>query len=260
MSFAQILDPVSNRIFNGGLFPYPNWDGNLSETRINNIDLRWEYFLEAGQIFSASVFYKSFDDPIELVRIPAAQTTIEFQPRNVGDAEVYGVELEFAKNFDFISPGLRYFSFNGNLTLIESIIDMTEVEFNSRKNFEREGQNIDDTRQMAGQAPYVINAGLTYNNYDAGIDAGFFYNVKGPTLEIVGVGLYPDVFTQPFHSLNFSFNYKFGPNDNTTIDFGISNILDDKLESFFESFRAEPEVFNRRSPGRAFSLGISHNF
>ena len=45
LSFAQILDPVSNRTFNGGLFQYDNgfdvWAGNLTSTLINNFDIRW---------------------------------------------------------------------------------------------------------------------------------------------------------------------------------------------------------------------------
>lgn len=260
LSFAQILDPVSNRFFNGALFQYSDWDGNLTETRIDNIDLRWELFQEAGQLISISAFYKGFDKPIEMVRIPEQQTTTEFQPRNVGDGRLFGLELELRKNLEFITPSLGNFIFNSNVTLIESRIDMTETEFRSRKTFEREGQNIEDTREMAGQAPYVINAGLSYANYDAGMEAGFFYNVKGPTLTIVGVGLYPDVFSEPFHSLNFSINKRFGAKENTKIDFNVSNILNDRRELFFQSFEAQEQPFNGFDPGVTFSLGLSHSF
>ena len=260
VSFAQIIDPITNRIFNGSLFRYSDWDGNLTETRINNLDLRWELFLNRGEIFSISGFYKGFDKPIELVRIPEQQTSTEFQPRNVGDGTVFGIEVELRKSLSFISPALANFNVNGNITIVESQIQMTDREFNARKAFERSGENIDDKRQMAGQAPYVINAGLGYNNLEMGLDAGLFYNVKGATLHIVGVGLYPDVFTEPFHSLNFSINKKIGPDQNTSIDFKVSNILDDKVESFFQSFGAEDQVFSSINPGRAFSIGIGHNF
>ncbi|MEL7004037.1 MAG: TonB-dependent receptor, partial [Bacteroidota bacterium] len=173
LSFAQILDPISNRTFNGGLFTYPGeWDGNLSETIINNLDIRWELFLSRGQLFSVSGFYKSFQDPIELVRIRQAQTTNEFQPRNVGDAEVFGVEVEFRKTLDFLSPTLSNFSFNGNVTVTESVLEISNTEFEARQEFEKTGQTIEDTREMAGQAPYVINAGISYENIKASLDAG----------------------------------------------------------------------------------------
>ncbi len=260
LSFAQILDPVTNRIFNGSLFEYSGWNGNLVETRIDNLDLRWELFMERGQLLSVSGFYKRFDQPIELVRIPEQATSTEFQPRNVGDGELYGIELEFRKTLSFITPALSNFSASGNVTVVESQIDMTDTEFNARKNFERSGETIENTRQMAGQAPYVINAGLTYSNRDNGIEAGLFYNVKGETLQIVGSGLYPDIYFQPFHSLNFSFNKKLGEAQNTTLDFGVNNILNDEMESFYQSFEAEPQVFNRVNPGVSVSVGISHQF
>jgi len=265
LSFANILDPVSNRTFIGSLFPFgtsenPTWDGNLTETRINNFDLRWEYFLQGGQIFSVSGFFKSFDDPIELVRIPEQQTGTEFQPRNVGDATVFGIELEVRKNLDFISPSLANFMLSGNFTLVRSEIDMTETEFNSRKNFEREGETIEDTRPMAGQSPYVINAGLSYSNPEKGWDAGLFYNVKGPTLTVVGIGLYPDVFDRQFHSLNFSLIKKFGRELNTAVSFRVDNILNDKVERYFDSFMAPEELFSSINPGISFSLGVSHDF
>jgi len=137
LSFAQIIDPITNRIFNGALFQYDDWDGNLTETRINNFDLRWEQFMSGGQLISASVFYKQFADPIELVRIPTAQTSNEFQPRNVGDGEVYGVEVEVRKDLSFISAAMQKWSFSSNVTVAQSVIDMTTTEIESRASCSR---------------------------------------------------------------------------------------------------------------------------
>ncbi|MFN2430057.1 MAG: TonB-dependent receptor domain-containing protein [Cryomorphaceae bacterium] len=260
LSFAQILDPITNRIFNGSLFPYPEWNGELTETRIDNFDVRWELFQERGQLLSASGFYKKFDNPIELVRIPAQQTSTEFQPRNVGQGQLYGIELEFRKSLEFITPTLSNFNVSGNITFVYSEIDMTDTEFNGRKNFERTGETIERTRDMQGQSPYVINAGLGYTDTDLGLDAGLFYNVKGPTLFLVSSGLYPDVYSEPFHSLNFSINKQLGKDNKTSVDFRVSNILDDRQEMFFQSFRAENQPFSGFNPGISFSLGVSHNF
>ena len=261
MSFAQILDPVSNRIFNGGLFPYEgDWDGNLSETRINNIDLRWEMFMELGQIFSISAFYKDFADPIELVRIPAALTTNEFQPRNVGDSYLYGFELEFRKSFDFISPAMQKFYLNGNITFVQSSLKMQEAEFRARKNFEKIGETVSDTREMAGQAPYIVNAGFGYNNPDSGLDAGLFYNVKGETLFIVGGGLFPDVYAKPFHSLNLNLNKAFGEEKRASISFNVSNLLNSIRQDVYVGFEADDQIFYRVQPGTEIGLGFKYSF
>lgn len=260
LSFAQILDPISNRTFNGGLFPFPDWDGNLVSTLINNYDLRWEMYLKRGELISGSIFYKEFNAPIELVRINTAQTTNEFQPRNVGDSRVYGAEVEFRKSLDFISPSLTNFGLNGNITFTESILKMSENEFEARKRFEKPGENVTDTRQMAGQAPYVINGGLTYNNIDAAIDMGFFYNVQGPTLVVVGGSLFPDVFTEPFHSLNFNLNKRFGEDERLSINFSVNNMLNDVREEFYVAYESSDQYFNRRAPGISFGAGFGYSF
>lgn len=260
LSFAQILDPITNRIFNGGLFQYDDWDGNLTETRIDNFDLRWEWFFNAGQMVSVSGFYKRFDDPIELVRIPEQQTSTEFQPRNVGDGLVYGVELEARKNLAFIAPAVRHFNLNGNVTLVESQIEMTDREFNARKTFERNGESIKNTRRMAGQAPFMINFGLSYNNINSGTDIGLYYNVKGSTLYIVGSGLYPDIYAEPFESLNLTANQTIGKDKRTSISFKVTNLLNDVREEVYRSFEAEDQYFTRFSPWREFSIGVKYSF
>lgn len=260
LSFAQILDPISNRQFNGGLFAYSGWDGNLRETRINNFDLRWERFMSRGQILSLSAFFKTFDAPIELVRIPEQQTITEIQPRNVGEGRVYGAEVEFRKSLDFISPTLNAFSLSSNITYVKSIITMTDLEFNARKNFEKEGQTIDNKRDMAGQAPIIINTGLVFQNPDSGLEAGFFYNVQGRTLTIVGTGLYPDIYSVPFHSLNFNLTKSFGPDNRNSFSFKVSNLLNDVREEVYSSFRADDQLFERYSPGLAASFGIKYAF
>jgi outer membrane receptor protein involved in Fe transport len=260
LSFAQIIDPLSNTIFNGGLYAVDEWDGNLRETYINNIDLRWEIFWDRGQNVSASIFYKDFDAPIELVRLTAGVTSTEYQPRNVGDGSLYGLEFEFSKSLDMLTTALKDFNISGNVTFTKSEIEMTESEFNSRKNFEKDGQTIEKIRNMAGQSPYVINGGISYDNYDTGLSAGLFYNVKGETLYIVGAGVYPDMYVSPFHSLNLSINKNLGKAQNTSINFKVSNLLNQKVEGVFKSFKAESKLYNRFSPGRAFSLGFSHKF
>ncbi len=269
LSYAQILDPITNRIFNGSLFPYTGdvegqrvttWDGNLKETDIDNLDIRWELFFKENQMISVSGFFKNFQNPIELVRIPEQQTSTEYQTRNVGTGQLLGLEFELRKNFGFISPALSKLSVNTNITLVKSQITMTDLEFNARNNYARVGQIFDKTRDMAGQSPYVINAGLSYNSEELGLDFGIFYNVKGPTLAIVGTGLAPDIYDEPFHSLNLSVIKKFGKDKNTTVDFKAGNLLNDRIESFYRSFNATKQAFNSINPGMIFSFGVNHKF
>jgi hypothetical protein len=155
---------------------------------------------------------------------------------------------------------LKNLNINGNITLVESVIDMTDAEYNSRKDFEKTGETIDDTRQMAGQSPYVINAGIIYSNADKGIDAGFFYNVKGSTLSIVGGGLFPDIYQESFHNLSFGANKKLGKGKQTVIDVKVSNLLNDRIESVYKSYKANNQIYSSLNPSMSISIGLSHKF
>ena len=95
--------------------------------------------MNPGELISVNIFYKTFNKPIEIVRIPVAPNGNDFQPRNVGDGQLFGVEFQVVKSLNFISEGLKSFNFSGNLTLIESQIDMTDAEFNARKGAEKVG-------------------------------------------------------------------------------------------------------------------------
>lgn len=258
LSFAQILDPISNRTFNGGLFKFDDWDGQLSSTRINNFDIRWEKFLDGADIISFSAFFKSFDAPIELVRIPTALR--DFQPRNVGNGTLIGGEIELRKNLAVFSESLKNISFSGNFTYTYSRIDMTDAEYFARKGTEKAGQTIERTRAMAGQAPFLVNAGFSYDKSEKGISAGIFYNVKGRTLEIVGGNLAPDIYTEPFHSLNVTVNKRFGEGEKSALNIKISNLLNDRRESFFQAYEASQQVFTSLAPGTAVSIGYTYSF
>lgn len=265
LSYAEILDPITGRTFIGGLFPETTnggadilWDGNLTPTRINNLDLRWELFQQRGQMFSLSGFYKSFDKPIEMVQFlsdPGA-----FQPRNVGRGTVVGVEVEFRKSLSFISPSMENWMWNANVTVTESQIKMSATELRSRQLTAREGQVIEDTRSMAGQAPYIINTGISYNLFTKGIEAGLFYNVQGPTLNLVGFGNRTDTFTVPFHSLNFNLNKTFGADERIRANFGVENILNDKRQIVFSSYEANDQFFTNLAPGTEIKFGVSFSF
>jgi TonB-dependent receptor len=263
-SFAEILDPVSGRSFIGGFFPDENasgevvWDGNLRPTYIDNFDLRWELFQERGQTFSLSGFYKKFTDPIEMVQY--VQIAGFFQPRNVGSGEVVGAEAEFRKNLSFISPVLKNLSLNGNITVTQSQIEMAPNEFASRSNNARDGQVIENTREMAGQSPYILNTGISYTDYENGLDGGLFYNVQGPTLIFVGIGNRSDIYSEPFHNLNFNMNKTFGADEKMKLSVGISNILGDLREEFFQGYQAQEQVFTRFNPGRSVRVGFSYKF
>jgi len=268
LSYAEIFDPITGRTFVGGLFRDADevlgteyWDGNLVSTDILNFDLRWELFRPGAQTLSLSAFYKQFRKPIEMVQY----TTLvgAFQPRNVGDGEVIGAELELRKNLDFISPALSNLAFSANFTYTQSKIELSPTEYQSRLDNAREGQKVDDYRDMAGQAPYLLNAGILYsggeNGFWRGVEAGLYYNVQGETLIIVGIVDRPDIYSVPFHSLNFNSNKSFGKDNRMNLGLKIENILNDSNESVFKSYQAEDQYYSRLNPGTKITVRFGYS-
>lgn len=269
MSFAEIFDPITGRTFIGGMFRDANdvlgevyWDGKLVSTDIHNADLRWEWYQEKGQTISVSAFYKYFIQPIEIVQF--ATQAGAFQPRNVGNGQVLGGELEIRQNLKFLAEKLDDFSLVLNITLTESRIELSSTEYNSRVDNAREGQTVNTYRDMAGQAPYVINAGFSYNGGEKGfwkgLEAGLYYNVQGPTLQFVGMVDRPDVYTVPFNSLNFNMNKTFGAEDQFRTGLGVTNLMNDTRESVFKSYKADDQYFQRLKIGTQVNLKFSYNF
>ena len=256
-SNIQIFDPISNRLFIGNGFGNDFYDA-IRPTYVNNFDLRYEIFREEGQMIALSGFFKDFKDPIENVFFPGAPDQLTVA--NLGNAKVYGVELEFRQNFGFFTDGLRNLKLNANVSFIESKLEMSDIEFNLRDLAARDGETIDRKRDLQGQSPYLINVGFDYSNDEIGLQTGLFYNIQGKSLEVVGTGIVPDVYTQPFNSLNFTLNKSFGEQKKSAIDLKVTNILGEERESAYESFGAENKTFSLRNPGTEFSLGYTYKF
>jgi TonB-dependent receptor len=249
-SRSQIFDAITNRLFIGNIDLMPSY--------INNFDVRFEKFGEGSEMFAFSAFYKGFTDPIELTFFESAPDQIT--PKNLGSAKVYGIEFEFRKSLGFILKSLDQLKFNINASYINSELTMNIDEYNRRVLAARDGESIEDTRELQGQSPFLINTGLNYTNSDKGLQTGLFFNVQGKTLEVVGTGIVPDVYTKPFSSLNFTLNKSFGQDKKSTVDVKVSNILNSKRESVYESYGTTSKIFSSFQPGTEVSVGYSYKF
>lgn len=269
LSFAEIYDPISGITFIGGFHKDGDeqegveyWSGNLVSTNIQNMDLRWETFGKDNQMFSLGGFYKLFNKPIEIVQY--TKQVGAFQPRNVGNGQSFGVEFEFRQSMGFISERISGLRVNANITWSSSKIKMSDTEYQSRLENARLGQEIEEYRPMAGQAPYLINGGISYSGGKEGfwerIELGLFYNVQGTTLEYIGVADRPDIYTRPFHSLNFNSSFKLGEKRRWALGLKVKNLLQEDIELVYKSFEAEDQFFEKRSPGILSTLKLSYNF
>ena len=247
-SAANIYDPITERFFVGNV--------DLKPTYIDNFDVRWEHYGEENRFMAISGFYKSFENPIEInyFDVTTPNTLIA---RNTEEAIVYGVELEM-RNSLYSNDNYRV-SFNINSSLIVSKLEMSENELIARQSVAGD-REIDTFRKLQGQSPYLVNAGITYDLFESDFEAGLFYNVQGRALQVIGVGQFPDVFTEPFHSLNLNASKRFGENKKKTLTLKVDNLLNDAIESRFDYFGNTDFIFSSLNPGVNVSLSFGYKF
>lgn len=175
-----------------------DFSGNpdLKSSLIQNYDLRFEMYPQAGEILALSFFYKHFDQPIERVIVPTILAPVpSYTFENATNGAVnYGVEIEARKNLGFINKVLKDFSLNVNLAVI-----------NSKVNLEGTGSAGNELeRRMQGQSPFTVNAGLYYDNSDLGTSVNLSYNRAGDKISEVGKIGFEDVFEKGKNLLDFS--------------------------------------------------------
>lgn len=242
------LAPFSNFDFRTGAFIVGNTD--LEITSITNVDLRWEWLPNRGEVLAFSTYYKSFTNPIVLVNL--GKSNPEFQFQNVDEATVYGVELEYRKNLGFISPALDNFKWGANLSYIYSEVDIDPEELSDIRSINPEAS---DKRTFFNQSPYIINSNITYNDVESGLNAALSFNVFGDRLSIVGSEGTPDIFEKARPQLDFTISKQF--KENLSVRLSAQNLLDPeyRLES---TFKDNEFVYSDYRLGRTISMSLSY--
>jgi outer membrane receptor protein involved in Fe transport len=191
----------------------------LVTSAITNVDLRAEWFFDNGDNFTASLFYKEIQDPIETVQGAGTDDNIALTFINAETAEVTGLEVEWLKDLSSLGP--RFFEpffFSGNITVSDSEITVGDVGFNV----------TNDVRPMAQHSEYVANLQLGYDANNGAHSFTLAYNTFGERLFFAGRDGVPDAYEKPFDSLDFVYSYY--PTERVSLKFRIQNLLDEKLE------------------------------
>jgi outer membrane receptor protein involved in Fe transport len=241
----------------------------LEQTKIQNYDLRYEYYPGKGEIVSASLFYKHFTNPIELF-VPKGLTTTQkiFSYVNAGEAQLMGIELEFRKSLSFLSSKTNSFWSNmsafGNLAYIHSQVSVDDVN--------AAGEKESYKRPMQGQSPYVLNGGLMYTQPKSGFAATLVYNRIGQRIFAVGNGEIPELFEAPRNILDASISKKIA--DRWELKLTVSDILANPMVLYYNideqflivkegkgkySYQADKDyTVVRNRPGTNVSLSVSY--
>ncbi len=241
----SFYDFVNNRTISG--------NSSLKNADIQNFDLRYENYPTPSELFSIAAFYKQFTNPIEVIFDSGSNPILNFA--NAQSAFSTGLEAEIRKNLSASAPNtfLGKTSFVFNATYIYSRVKL-DPSISA-------GQS--DNRPLQGQSPYIINAGLNYNDTKRGLQVNFNYNVIGKRIFAVGNNFgapYPDWYEMPRNVVDFNFSKEI--TKTIMIKGGVSDLLnqdnyilqDGNQDNSFD--KGSDQIIQSFVPGRVISLGI----
>jgi outer membrane receptor protein involved in Fe transport len=256
-------------------FPYYDFDQNavysgnpdLENALIDNFDLRFEFYPTQYETFSVGLFYKKFENPIEIKFINTG-SGLEYSYKNAASANNYGIEADIRKSLSNVN------AFRNITVVFNGAFIRSKVKF--------ENGDPERNRPMAGQSPFIINAGVFYNSAkENGTDFSVLYNVIGKRLHIVGIPNslvwedIPDVYEMPRHVIDITVSKKLGKH--WEIKGGIKDILNQYVlyqqnidyDVDMSNYGDSPEsvqhfsrkqVIRKFRPGNLFSMALTFKF
>lgn len=242
----------------GSLFPtvyYPN-GYVLKVAQIHNVDVRYEWYPDYGDLIHVGGFFKYFKDPIQQVITPTGGSDSKaFTYINGDHAYVYGLEVDIRKNFGFLDKYIHKkifscFSLVFNAAYINSKLVLPNLT------------SLVTTTKLQGQSPYVVNAGLYYQNDAIGLQGALLYNVFGPRIYAIGNVSYGNIGEMAKNTLDASISYSFFKR-RLTLTFAVQDlinqanrlVLDINRNNKFENKGPDQSIRNYKN-GRYYTIGL----
>jgi len=203
----------------GSLFPtILNPSGSvLKVAQITNYDFRYEFYPSYGEFIQIGAFYKTFINPIQQVILNSGGSDSRaYTFINADNAYVQGVEIDVRKKLDFIDNWLntrflKNISVVGNASFMKSLMNISGV-FNQSK-----------STPLQNQSPYLVNAGLYYQNDSSGTQISILYNTFGSRISILGTGDFPNIGELSRQMLDITISQRIYKAFSLTI--GVQNLL-----------------------------------
>ena len=234
----------------------------LKRARIDNIDLRWEWFPSSTEQILAGVFYKYLKNPIEQVFVTSdgkigAGTDAYYMPANLGNAKNMGFEIDVIKY-------IRHFGVKANYTYTHSEITTSKRQYKEGSAEYKTG--VTQTRPLVNQAPHTANLSLLYKDTAHGWNAQLAASFTGTKLALVSPFKDADHWDKAMFRLDFSAEKKF--HNGISLFFKANNLLDAKRERYlktvnqsnleYEGQKSDKTIVGTYRYGRTFLLGVRY--
>ena len=229
---------------------------NLKPTTSYNFDLSAEYYFKSVGLVSVGFFYKSINNVIvdEVWKGMDSQLPITgtydyeiSKPINAYDADLFGVEVAYQRDFGFITPALKCLGFYGHYTYTA----------NKTKNHHFEHRVLEDGEDidMIGSPEHTANASLFFEKW--GFNLRLSYNFASAFVDEMGEVAQLDRYYDKVNYLDLNASYTFGKRFKTTIYADVTNLLNQPLRYYqgTKDRTAQVEYYGAR-----FNAGIKVSF
>ncbi|TLM94274.1 hypothetical protein FDY95_09710 [Hymenobacter jeollabukensis] len=234
-------------------------DSTLKTATIYNADLRYEFYPTKSEMVSVGVFYKKFRNAIEqtTVNVTGSQLWIGYQ--NAQNAYDVGAELEVRKSLLGVTESafLQRLSLILNASVIHSRVQLPKGQAT-------DGFALQD-RPLQGQSPYVVNAGVFYQDDDRKWQVSAQYNVIGQRFSFIGDYTQNfSVIEMPRQVIDLAVTKGVGPH--LQLKAGVQDLLNQPVRQFYDfNYNSKIDAgeqlpFARYRRGRYTMLGLVYNF
>ena len=204
----QYLDFDSDRVFYGNPF--------LTDSKLTNLEARYEWFFGKDQRITAAGFFKKIDDPIETVSFQVAgSNTTQINFANAPEAQLYGGEIELQKYvpLDFINNDLfttRRLVLIANYTYTHSEVfagnELIRDPINPASVTRPANQVFVSGQPLVGQSDHLVNLQLGIEDTQKLSQLTFLFNYASDRIVARGLlsgGGLPPIVERPGVRLDF---------------------------------------------------------
>ena len=223
---------------------------NLKPSDDYNFDAKYEYYFSSSELVTVTGFYKNIQNSIARTEIPSGGNTLTYL--NVGNASVFGLEIEARKNLYEIED--KDFKVVGgvNTSILASNVDLDKRSI---------AQFTNATSNLEGATPFLLNADISINKKynDNTLISSVVFNYFSERVYSIGTRGFENILEKGIPTLDFVSSYNF--NKHYSIKLKAKNLLDPDFQLTRAGFNGgENVVLRNYKKGVNLSLGFSYNF
>lgn len=198
---------------------------DLKATTSHNLDINAEYYWKSIGLVSAGLFYKRIEgfivDEVAYNKEYQGNVWTKYtQPKNAGNANIFGVETAWQRDFSFITPSMKCIGLYATYTYTHSRV----------KDFNFEGRENEDGLSLPGSPEHTANLSLYFDK--SGFSTRLSFNYASSFIDEMGASSFYDRYYDSVNYLDLNLSYTFGKRTKFTLFADCTNLLNQPLRYY----------------------------